>query len=238
MSYTYLLYQQKPSGALSGSTDSEVYLEGGVYYPLRVVYYNSVAAITLEVKILDSNGTTLDQERVLFNDISDGSVSGCTAIYYPTSFATGCSIPATMLQQGFDVNVYTYYSASSILPPSVYTSEYKSLSKLASNNGVVSSIYLSAASGFTMTRWGMTFSNSNILVEILAYLYVEVSGIYIFQNYNIDDSVMIFFAENAFSCCDSTGLGSSKEYILYVQKPTAKNSNFVDSNVYLTAGGP
>ncbi|GMF01725.1 unnamed protein product [[Candida] boidinii] len=232
--YTYLLYQryENPISAIS-----EVYLEKGQYYPLRIVYFNNESPIFLNVNIQDSNGSTLDQETVLFNDISDGSASGFTAMYYPTSFATGCSIPATALQQGFDVNVYTYSSESSTMSPSVYSSEYKSLSKVASNNGVVSSISLSAPSAYTMTTWGMTFLNSHIFVEILAYLYVEVSGVYIFRNTNIDDGVMIFIAENAFSCCDSTDLGSSEEYILYVQKPSGKSSSYVDSNVYLTAGG-
>ncbi|OWB82984.1 binding protein [[Candida] boidinii] len=232
--YTYLLYQQykNPISAIS-----DVYLEGGQYYPLRVVFFNDESAIFLNVNIQDSNSSTLDQKKVLFNDISDGDTPGCTAMYYPRAFATGCSIPSTVLQQGFDVNIYTFSSVTTLLSPSVYTSEYKSLSKVASNYGVVSSIYLNALSAYTMTNWGMTFWNSDIIIEILTYLYVEVSGIYIFQTFDTDDGVMIFIADNAFSCCDSTGIGSSNEYILYSQKLYARVTDFVDSNVYLTAGG-
>ncbi|GMF06018.1 unnamed protein product [[Candida] boidinii] len=83
----------------------------------------------------------------------------------------------------------------------------------------------------------MTFLNSNIIIEILAYFYAEVSGIYTFRNNAIDDGEMIFISENAFSCCDSTDLGSATEYILYAQKPFGGYINFVDSSVYLTGGG-
>ncbi|GMF50589.1 unnamed protein product [[Candida] boidinii] len=136
-----------------------------------------------------------------------------------------------MLQRGFDVNVYQFSSVTTLLSPSVYTSAYKSLSKVASNNGIVSPISFSNSVFGTVTRWGMTYSNSYVIMEILTYLYGEFSGIYRFSSFAIDSGGMLFIGEN------STGLGSSKEYVLYVQKPSEKNILLVDSNVYLAAGG-
>ncbi|GME75219.1 unnamed protein product [[Candida] boidinii] len=236
-SFNYILYQQKPSGANTGYGDTAVYLQGDSYYPFRIVYYNYGLAYRLNVHLYGPDGSELEQQSVLFNDDNNGDQTDCTAVYNPTHFATGCSISATKLQQGFNVNVYNYdATATPVLPASVYSSDYTSLSIVASNTAVVSDLALSAVSVSSMATWGMSFSTSGIIVEILSYLYVGSSGVYQFVNSEIEDGVMVFLGTDAFSCCDSSDFGSPEEYILFAQKPSG-GSETVSANIYLTGTG-
>ncbi|GME90199.1 unnamed protein product [[Candida] boidinii] len=169
--------------------------------------------------------------------INGENVADCTAEYEPTQTYDACAAETSDLQQGFDVNIYNFdASATTFLPPSFYTSNYRELSKAASTTGVTSKLSLTASHTSIMTTWGMSFSNSGLMVEIVTYLRATQDGLYYFVSGAYDEGLMIFMGIDAFDCCGSDILGSPEQYILYAQQPT-KNSRDIAAVVYLTAGG-
>ncbi|OWB80212.1 hypothetical protein B5S32_g4471 [[Candida] boidinii] len=108
--------------------------------------------------------------------------------------------------------------------------------RAASTTGVTSKLSLTASHTSIMTTWGMSFSNSGLMVEIVTYLRATQDGLYYFVSGAYDEGLMIFMGIDAFDCCGSDILGSPEQYILYAQQPT-KNSRDIAAVVYLTAGG-
>ncbi|OWB57518.1 hypothetical protein B5S28_g3467 [[Candida] boidinii] len=107
--------------------------------------------------------------------------------------------------------------------------------RAASTAGVTSKLSLTASHTSIMTTWGMSFSNSGLIVEIVTYLRATQDGLYYFVSGAYDEGLMIFMGIDAFDCCGSDILGSPEQYILYAQQPT-KNSRDIAAVVYLTAG--
>ena len=164
--FDYLLFQEKPLGSNSGYSDTSVYLTGSAFYSIRVVFYNYIGGLSLDVIIKNPDGVEINQSLNFFHDTEDGeNVADCTAKYEPTQTYDACAVETSDLQQGFDVNIYNFdASATTFLPPSFYTSDYRELSKAASTTRVTSELSLTASDTSIMTTWGMTFSNSGLIV--------------------------------------------------------------------------
>ncbi|GME94881.1 unnamed protein product [[Candida] boidinii] len=165
----------------------------------------------------------------------------------PTSIRSnsGCVVPTTIASsKGFNVK---YYSKHNLLPTwsALFSStniykEYTELTPVSSAHAVQGDINLEYAGypGYpgTLTTWGMVFDGSSFLAEFTTYFKPTETGFYQFFWEDVDNAIMLFIGEDAFSCCDGTAdpSNSGLDYFMWITNQM-QNHNIGSDYFYFEA---